>query len=93
MDNSHATKSCVLILLVALLRAERVQGLECYQCFDVPLETSCNTTTCLNGWCVIQIIEIIEGKFPVAYIKVVREALEKMSGLGTCCELWFPPSK
>jgi hypothetical protein len=23
MDNSHATKSCVLILLVALLRAER----------------------------------------------------------------------
>ncbi|XP_021010236.1 lymphocyte antigen 6A-2/6E-1-like [Mus caroli] len=62
MDNSHATKSCVLILLVVLLCAERVQGLECYQCFDVPPETSCNTTTCPypDGRCVIQMIEIIE---------------------------------
>ncbi|XP_021072456.1 lymphocyte antigen 6G-like [Mus pahari] len=63
MDTSHATKSCVLILLVALLCAERAQGLECYNCIGVPLETSCNTTTCpfSDGFCVAQEIEVIVG--------------------------------
>ncbi|XP_021044901.1 lymphocyte antigen 6I-like [Mus pahari] len=47
MDTSHAAKSRVLILLVVLLCAERAQGLRCYQCFRVPLETSCPSITYL----------------------------------------------
>ncbi|XP_031202209.1 lymphocyte antigen 6A-2/6E-1-like [Mastomys coucha] len=62
MNSSHATKSCVLILLVALLWAERAQGLECYNCLGVPLETSCNSTTCIfsDGLCVTQMVESIK---------------------------------
>ena len=61
MDTSHTTKSCVLILLVALLCAERAQGLECYQCYGVPFETSCPSITCPypDGVCVTQEAAVI----------------------------------
>uniref|UniRef100_A0A8C6I338 UPAR/Ly6 domain-containing protein n=1 Tax=Mus spicilegus TaxID=10103 RepID=A0A8C6I338_MUSSI len=61
MDSSHSTRSCVLIFFVALLCAERAQGLECYHCPDDPPESSCNTTTCPfpDGFCVTQEAEII----------------------------------
>ncbi|NP_001297367.1 lymphocyte antigen 6G precursor [Mus musculus] len=61
MDTCHIAKSCVLILLVVLLCAERAQGLECYNCIGVPPETSCNTTTCpfSDGFCVALEIEVI----------------------------------
>ncbi|NP_001238986.1 lymphocyte antigen 6C1 isoform 3 precursor [Mus musculus] len=63
MDTSHTTKSCVLILLVALLCAERAQGLQCYECYGVPIETSCPAVTCRasDGFCIAQNIELIEG--------------------------------
>ena len=62
MDTSHTTKSCVLILLVALLCAERAQGLQCYECYGVPIETSCPAVTCRasDGFCIAQNIELIE---------------------------------
>nr|AAF79939.1 Ly-6I.1 [Mus musculus]AAI45088.1 Ly6i protein [Mus musculus] len=61
MDTSHEIKSCVLILLVTLLCAERAQGLECYQCYGVPFETSCPSFTCPypDGFCVAQEEEFI----------------------------------
>ncbi|XP_031202270.1 lymphocyte antigen 6A-2/6E-1-like [Mastomys coucha] len=61
MNNSHAAKSCMLILLVTLLCAERAQGLKCYNCLGVPLETSCNSTTCTysDGFCVTQVVEVV----------------------------------
>ncbi|XP_021039138.1 lymphocyte antigen 6A-2/6E-1-like [Mus caroli] len=61
MDSSHATRTCVFILLVALLCAERAQGLECYCCLGVPLETSCKSMTCpySDGFCVTQEEEVI----------------------------------
>ncbi|XP_052016211.1 lymphocyte antigen 6I-like isoform X2 [Apodemus sylvaticus] len=39
------------------------EGLECYHCAGVPLETSCNTTTCpyTDGFCVTQETEVIVG--------------------------------
>ncbi|XP_031202271.1 lymphocyte antigen 6A-2/6E-1-like [Mastomys coucha] len=59
MNSSHTTKSHVLILLVALLYAERAQGLECYHCVGVPLETSCPSLPCHypDGICVTQVVE------------------------------------
>ncbi|XP_052016220.1 lymphocyte antigen 6C1-like [Apodemus sylvaticus] len=59
MDSSHATKSCVLILLVALLCAERAQGLKCYHCGGVPLGTSCPSVTCPDRakFCTFLVIE------------------------------------
>ncbi|XP_031202163.1 lymphocyte antigen 6G-like [Mastomys coucha] len=62
MNSSHTAKSCMLILLVALLCAERAQGLKCYNCLGVPLETSCNTTTCpySDGFCVTQVAEVVD---------------------------------
>ncbi|XP_021072457.1 lymphocyte antigen 6I-like [Mus pahari] len=61
MDTSHAAKSSVLILLVVLLCAERAQGLECYHCTGVPLETSCKSLPCHypDGFCIAQEAEII----------------------------------
>ncbi|XP_052016216.1 lymphocyte antigen 6A-2/6E-1-like [Apodemus sylvaticus] len=61
MDSSHATKSCVFILLVALLCAERAQGLECYHCVGVPVDISCKSLPCQypDGFCVAQEIEVI----------------------------------
>uniref|UniRef100_A0A8C6I381 UPAR/Ly6 domain-containing protein n=1 Tax=Mus spicilegus TaxID=10103 RepID=A0A8C6I381_MUSSI len=61
MDNSHTTKSCVLILLLVLLFAKRAQGLECYHCIGVPLETSCKSLPCHHpdGFCIAQEAEII----------------------------------
>ncbi|XP_052016213.1 lymphocyte antigen 6A-2/6E-1-like [Apodemus sylvaticus] len=61
MDSSHATKSCVLILLVALLCAERAQGLECYNCKEVPVGASCPSVTCpyTGGFCIYQEVEVI----------------------------------
>ncbi|XP_028641189.1 lymphocyte antigen 6A-2/6E-1-like isoform X2 [Grammomys surdaster] len=61
MNSSHTTKSCVLILLVALLCAERAQGLKCYHCLGVPLETSCPSATCIyqNGVCITYKVEVI----------------------------------
>uniref|UniRef100_A0A8C6GBH5 UPAR/Ly6 domain-containing protein n=1 Tax=Mus spicilegus TaxID=10103 RepID=A0A8C6GBH5_MUSSI len=75
MDSTHATKSCLLILLVALLCAGRAQGLQCYECYGVPIETSCPAVTCRgsDGFCIAQNIELIEGKFPVTYIKMAEE--------------------
>ncbi|XP_029325831.1 lymphocyte antigen 6C2 isoform X1 [Mus caroli] len=63
MDSTHATKSCVLILLVALLCAGRAQGLQCYECYGVPIETSCPAVTCRDSdrFCIAQNIELIEG--------------------------------
>ncbi|NP_001402926.1 lymphocyte antigen 6C2 isoform 2 precursor [Mus musculus] len=63
MDSTHATKSCLLILLVALLCAGRAQGLQCYECYGVPIETSCPAVTCRasDGFCIAQNIELIEG--------------------------------
>ncbi|XP_052016208.1 lymphocyte antigen 6I-like isoform X1 [Apodemus sylvaticus] len=64
MDSSHTTKSCLLILLVALLCAERAQGLECYQCMGVPIGTSCPSVTCsyTDGFCIYQEAEVTEGE-------------------------------
>ncbi|XP_034373099.1 lymphocyte antigen 6A-2/6E-1-like [Arvicanthis niloticus] len=63
MNSSHTTKSCVLILLVALLCAERAQGMECYSCMGVPLEASCPSVNCSDpsAFCVAQEIEVTLG--------------------------------
>ncbi|XP_034372592.1 lymphocyte antigen 6A-2/6E-1-like [Arvicanthis niloticus] len=63
MNSSHTTKSCVLILLVALLCAERAQGLECYNCVGVPLDASCPSVTCsyADAFCVTQETEVTVG--------------------------------
>lgn len=60
MNGSCATKSCVLVLLLALLCAERAQGLTCYSCIGVPLDATCSPVTCLypDGVCVSQVIEV-----------------------------------
>ena len=51
------------------------QGLQCYECYGVPIETSCPAVTCRasDGFCIAQNIELIEGKFPVTYIKMAEE--------------------
>ncbi|XP_031213692.1 lymphocyte antigen 6A-2/6E-1-like isoform X1 [Mastomys coucha] len=62
MNSSYAAKSCVLILLVALVCAERGKlGLECYHCLKVPLETSWASITCPypDGFCIAQESEVI----------------------------------
>ncbi|XP_052603401.1 lymphocyte antigen 6F-like [Peromyscus californicus insignis] len=65
MNSSHAMKTCVLILLVALLCAERAQGLRCYQCLGVTPETSsgtsCQPAICQfpDGVCITQEFEAI----------------------------------
>ncbi|XP_031202192.1 lymphocyte antigen 6A-2/6E-1-like isoform X2 [Mastomys coucha] len=63
MNSSHVMTSCVLILLVALLCAERAQGLKCYNCLAVPYETSCASATCpySDGFCVTQVAEVVVG--------------------------------
>ncbi|XP_034372588.1 lymphocyte antigen 6A-2/6E-1-like [Arvicanthis niloticus] len=64
MNSCHATKSCVLILLMALLSAQRAQGLECYHCEGVPFEASCSSTrTCPypDAFCVTQVGEVPVG--------------------------------
>ncbi|XP_031213701.1 lymphocyte antigen 6I-like isoform X2 [Mastomys coucha] len=63
MNSSYAAKSCVLILLVALVCAERGKGLECYHCLKVPLETSWASITCPypDGFCIAQESEVIVG--------------------------------
>ncbi|XP_031202223.1 lymphocyte antigen 6A-2/6E-1-like [Mastomys coucha] len=61
MNSSHTMKSSVLIILVALICAERAQGLKCYSCLGVPYETSCPSTTCTysDGFCVTQVAEAV----------------------------------
>lgn len=56
MNSSHAMKSCVLILLVALLCAEKAQGLRCYQCLGI---APCEVLTCPSSdtVCVTQNVE------------------------------------
>ncbi|XP_051016486.1 lymphocyte antigen 6G-like [Acomys russatus] len=56
-------KSCVFILLVALLCAETAQGLRCYDCLVVTPTTSCKSTTCpyLDGVCVTHDVESTVG--------------------------------
>uniref|UniRef100_A0A8C8W2C3 UPAR/Ly6 domain-containing protein n=1 Tax=Peromyscus maniculatus bairdii TaxID=230844 RepID=A0A8C8W2C3_PERMB len=63
MNSSHAMKTCVLILLVALLCAERAQGLRCYQCLGVTPETSCQPALCQypDGVCINQEVEVTVG--------------------------------
>ncbi|XP_051015693.1 lymphocyte antigen 6A-2/6E-1-like [Acomys russatus] len=63
MKSSHATKSCVLILLVALLCTERAQGLHCYSCWGATSETSCQSLTCPypDGVCVTHDVEALVG--------------------------------
>ncbi|XP_076768423.1 lymphocyte antigen 6A-2/6E-1-like [Arvicanthis niloticus] len=64
MNNFHATKSCVLILLMALMCAQTAQGLECYHCVGVPLEASCSSIrTCFlpDSYCDIGYIKDAEG--------------------------------
>ncbi|XP_052016203.1 lymphocyte antigen 6A-2/6E-1-like isoform X2 [Apodemus sylvaticus] len=63
MNTSRAAKSCVLILLVALLCAERAQGLECYQCMDVPVGVPCPIVYCpdTDRFCVTQVAEDLFG--------------------------------
>ncbi|XP_028639821.1 lymphocyte antigen 6A-2/6E-1-like [Grammomys surdaster] len=65
MNSFHTTKSCVLILLVALLCALRAQGLKCYNCLGVPLDTSCSSMTCpySDGFCVTQVAEVTVGSY------------------------------
>ncbi|XP_052603400.1 lymphocyte antigen 6A-2/6E-1-like isoform X2 [Peromyscus californicus insignis] len=60
MNSSHAMKTCVLILLVALLCAERAQGLRCYECLGVTPGTSCQPATCHypDGVCITQEVEV-----------------------------------
>ncbi|XP_029329751.1 lymphocyte antigen 6F [Mus caroli] len=61
MDSCHTTNSCVLILLVVLLCAERAQGLECYNCLGVPLGMACKSITCPypDAVCISQQVELI----------------------------------
>ncbi|XP_028639873.1 lymphocyte antigen 6A-2/6E-1-like [Grammomys surdaster] len=63
MNSYHTTKSCVLILFVALLCAPRGQGLKCYNCQRVPLEAPCSSVTCFksNPFCVTQVTELAVG--------------------------------
>ncbi|XP_028638612.1 lymphocyte antigen 6A-2/6E-1-like [Grammomys surdaster] len=64
MNSSQATKSCVLILLVALLCAQRAQGLKCYNCQGLPIEATCSSSiNCSepNGVCVAQEAEVTVG--------------------------------
>ncbi|XP_051015695.1 lymphocyte antigen 6A-2/6E-1-like [Acomys russatus] len=63
MNSSHAMKSCVFIFLVALLCAERAQGLRCYSCQGVTSEASCQSLTCPypDGVCVTQDVEATVG--------------------------------
>ncbi|XP_038935704.1 ly6-C antigen like 1 isoform X2 [Rattus norvegicus] len=62
MNSSCAMKSCVLIFFLALLCAERAQGLTCYNCIAVPLNTTCSTATCpySDGVCVSQVVEAVK---------------------------------
>ncbi|XP_028638611.1 lymphocyte antigen 6A-2/6E-1-like [Grammomys surdaster] len=67
MNHSHTTKSCVLILLMALLCAQRAQGLQCYNCLGVPHGASCSSvTTCPypDAFCVTQEKEVTVGFIP-----------------------------
>ncbi|XP_032746768.1 lymphocyte antigen 6B-like [Rattus rattus] len=61
MNSSCAMKSCVLILLLPLLCAERAQGLKCYSCIEVPLISTCSSATCPypDGVCVSQVEETV----------------------------------
>ncbi|EDM16068.1 rCG60314 [Rattus norvegicus] len=62
MNRSCAMKSCVLILLLALLCAERAQGLNCYNCTMIPFGNTCSSTaTCPypDGVCTIQVAEVV----------------------------------
>ncbi|XP_008843177.1 lymphocyte antigen 6A-2/6E-1 [Nannospalax galili] len=61
MNSSYAMKTCALILLVALLCAERAQGLRCYQCLGVTSQASCQPATCPHpdGVCVSQEVEVM----------------------------------
>ncbi|XP_034372684.1 lymphocyte antigen 6A-2/6E-1-like [Arvicanthis niloticus] len=63
MNSFHATKSYVLILLIALMCAQRAQGLECYNCVGVPLDASCPSVTCpySDAFCVTQVAETTVG--------------------------------
>lgn len=57
-------KSCVVILLVSLLCAEKAQGLRCYSCQAVTSSASCESTTLCpypDGVCVTQDVEAIVG--------------------------------
>uniref|UniRef100_A0A8C6HT66 Uncharacterized protein n=1 Tax=Mus spicilegus TaxID=10103 RepID=A0A8C6HT66_MUSSI len=89
MDSCHTTKSCVFILLVALLCAERCEmenerGLDCSRCLRVPLGFFCPTVPCSinDNFCFTQEIEV--GKFPVAYIKMGEEGFGENIMLCTC---------
>ncbi|XP_028638608.1 lymphocyte antigen 6A-2/6E-1-like isoform X2 [Grammomys surdaster] len=64
MNHFHASKACVLFLFVALLSAQRAQGLQCYHCERVPLDTSCSSImTCPypDAFCVTQVADVPEG--------------------------------
>jgi hypothetical protein len=73
------------------------QGLECYHCIGVPLETSCKSLPCHHpdGFCIAQEAEIIVGKFPVTYRKMGEGGFGENVGSGHL--LWtmvsIPPSK
>ncbi|XP_032746769.1 lymphocyte antigen 6B-like [Rattus rattus] len=62
MNRSCAMKSCVLIFFLALLCAERAQGLNCYNCTMIPFGNTCSSTaTCPypDGVCAIQVAEVV----------------------------------
>nr|XP_038935466.1 lymphocyte antigen 6 complex, locus A-like isoform X1 [Rattus norvegicus] len=62
MNSSCAMMSCVLIFLLALLCAERAQGLKCYNCLGIPFDYTCSSTaTCPypDGVCAIQVAEVV----------------------------------
>ncbi|XP_035294693.1 lymphocyte antigen 6A-2/6E-1-like [Cricetulus griseus] len=64
MNSSHTMNTCVFILLVTLLCAERAQGLLCYQCLGVTSEiseTTCPPANCSypDGVCISQEVETI----------------------------------
>ncbi|XP_040592375.1 lymphocyte antigen 6C1-like isoform X2 [Mesocricetus auratus] len=70
MNSSHAMKTCVLILLVTLLCAERVQGLRCYTCLGIGSEFSekiCPPVNCssADASCASEEVEAIADSYMV----------------------------
>lgn len=61
MSSTLTMKTCLTILLVALLCAERAQGLRCYQCYAALDGSSCSPANCMypDGVCISQDVEAV----------------------------------
>ncbi|XP_054102530.1 LOW QUALITY PROTEIN: lymphocyte antigen 6S-like [Callithrix jacchus] len=64
MSSLHAMKTLSLVLLVAMLSAERAQDLRCYRCWTVSEGDSCRLALCpfLDVVCVSQKVNIFGSK-------------------------------